>query len=152
MADSLREQIMQALVTDLTGLATTGSSVTRDQAYNLNDSDLPHISIFQGDDIALNPDGDEGNTFTRMDMTLNVRVEIRVNGNSNDFISQINQIHKEIVIALQAGSVHSIGQVLFVSEISSSAPDIDTAGDKRLAQSDIDFEIHYRRLKADPSQ
>lgn len=50
MANHMRQQIRAAFATALTGLVTTGANVFTSRAYKLQQTDLPALRIFAGDE------------------------------------------------------------------------------------------------------
>ena len=50
MADHVRKQIRDAIVTLVTGLTTTGSNVFAGRTYALQDSELPALRVYTGDE------------------------------------------------------------------------------------------------------
>ena len=151
MADHLREQIMSALVTDLTGLTTTGSNIARGRVYSLDDSQLPYLSIYQMEDVVVTPDGADEATNIYMWNALSFVVKISVDASTGILDTQINQICKEVVIALMS-DVTLGGICSNIIEISTGPVEFSSNREKRTAIVDMNFNVLYRRLRTDPSQ
>lgn len=99
MANHLHKQIRDALVTALTGLATTGSRVYANRLMPMADANVPGLRI------AL--DSEESNVLTMhqphtQDRTLNLVVECCAKA-ATGLDDTLDQISKEVETALSAG-------------------------------------------------
>jgi len=151
MADHKREQILAAVTTTLTGLGTTGANVTRGRVFTVDESELPHLVITQGPDEIVNPDGDDEATNIYLLSALTLMVEIINDASSGVLETTINQICKEIVAALIADPTQG-GLAINTAELQTSQPELSDDRKKRTANTFMQFEILYKRLRADPSQ
>lgn len=146
MADHHAEQIMDAITTALTGLTTTTTNVQRDRVYPF--TTLPAISIFQGDDSPL-PYIDRN--YSIDDFSLDIHVEMHVSEPDATPVSQtLNQIRKEIIIAVQANPTFGLSFVMDTEEGIASRPIIEHI-DKTNATQEMLFVVKYRRSRTDPS-
>ena len=147
MTDHRAEQIMDAFETILTGLTTTGTNVKRDRVYNWTTT--PAISIFQGDDIPLPY---EDRNYSIDDYQLSISIEMHVDESNDTPVSQtLNQIRKEVIIAIQADPYLGLSSfVIDTEEGTAYRPTIEHI-DKVTATQVMDFTVKYRRSRTDPS-
>lgn len=100
MADHVHTQIVEALVTALTGLATTGAHVYANRLHPLAESTLPAMRL------SLDQESVEGYTLHPnpiLDRRLTVVVEACVLADDGSADATVEQIQKEVEIALAAG-------------------------------------------------
>jgi len=149
MALHLREDVMAAFTTKVTGLTTTGSNVTRGRAYTVAESDLPHLTVYQGDEEPVVPDSDTEAVLIYAYYMLRIIVEIRVNASSGILETNLNLISKEISDAINADVTLGVVEVQDAYEIGHSQPEITGEKDKRSAQMDSEWVVKYKRSRAD---
>jgi hypothetical protein len=148
MADHRAEQIMDAVATLLAGLATTGSNITRDRVYPIEPSITAALSLYMGVD---DPAATDDQSWFIMNTFLNFRIDIQVAVKSTTVISQtLNQIRKEITIALQADPTLSLGFVVDLIEGQTNDPVHDYLNNPVTMQSFF-WSVHYERSRSDPS-
>ena len=99
MANHLHKQIRDALVTALTGLATTGSRVFANRLRPMQDTDLPGLRIYLDDEQAETLTGDSPYVQQRT-LTASVEACAKVAIGLDDTLDLIS---KEVEIALSAG-------------------------------------------------
>jgi len=148
MADHRAEQILAVVATKLTGLATTGTKVTRGRVYDLPANKLPHLSIYRGGNLPA--DGADQN-ISVADWLLEVRVEVIVKATTT-LDTLLAQIEKEVTVALKADRTQGASFVIDTIEQGSLEPDLDAGGDQPTATMVMGFLIKYRRSLGDPSQ
>ena len=93
-----RKTIRDRIVTDLTGLATTGSRVYRSRVYPLAEAKLPGLAVYT---LSEQIDYATIGASRLQQRVLSVVVEIYVKGTSN-YDDQLDQISLEIEDALYA--------------------------------------------------
>lgn len=99
MANHLHKQIRDALVTALTGLATTGSRVFANRLRPMQDTDLPGLRIYLDDEDAEGLLIHSPEMYDRK-LTLVVEGVAKATAALDDTLDQIS---KEVEIALAAG-------------------------------------------------
>ena len=104
MANHLRRQIRERIVSDVTGLSTTGSNVFEGRVYPVEESKLPCLLVYDAEESieaqTLSPAGSRS-----MQATLNVVIEGYANGGSgSDVLDTLAGIQKEVQVAM-AGDV-----------------------------------------------
>ena len=104
MANHLRRQIRERIVSDVTGLSTTGSNVFEGRVYPVEESKLPCLLVYDSEESievqTLSPAGSRS-----MMATLNVVIEGYANGGDGaTVLDTLAGIQKEVQIAL-AGDV-----------------------------------------------
>ena len=100
MANHLRRQIRERIVTDVTGLSTTGSNVFQSRIYPIEASKLPCLLVY---------DTDETVEIRSMGAIRGITSELIVNieaycqgGNGQTVMNTLAAIQKEVQIAMQA--------------------------------------------------
>jgi hypothetical protein len=148
MADHLREQILDAIVTKLTGLATTGANVDRLRVYAHDPADLPSLNIKQGDEEII-----EDGVYDYVDRELTVNIEIREQSSSVQLDQTLNLISKEVTIALAADITQGITGLINSSEVGTSEPEPADGEEtnKPTALMIMTWLFYYRTTRADPS-
>lgn len=144
MADHRAENIIAAVVTNLTGLATTGANVFRGRAYELNDTELPALCVYLGTD---NPRNDGGSSsWQYIDSDLGITVEAVVKSSSAQVDTTLNQIRYEVGQALQADHQQGLDYVITTSE-GTATPDLDGQVEKTTGRMRLEYTISYRRSR-----
>jgi len=149
MADHKAEQIMDAVVAKLTGLATTGANITRGRVYNIEAQALPHLSIYRGENRPV-ADADQNMAFS--DWILVINIEATVKSATTQIDKTLAQIEKEVTIALKADRTQGLAFVIDTMEAGSSEPNLDGDGDQPTGSMTMQFSFKYRRSITDPSQ
>ncbi len=112
MADHVREQIRSRIVTNVTGLSTTGSNVFESRIYPMESSELPGLLVYtiseESEPIRIGPN-------RLLERVLNVVVQAYCESNS-DFDGTIDQICKEVEVALASDrTVNGLAKDLFIA-------------------------------------
>lgn len=147
MADHRAEQIVVAVLAKVTGLTTTGTRVFRGRVYPLQDNEEPGLCVFMGPD---NPEEPEAGKFNLIDSMLTVTVSAYVKTSTSQVDTVLNQIRKEVTIALQAVYTQGLAFVLDTIE-GTATPSLSGEGDKPSGYLNMDWKIQYRRSRLDPS-
>lgn len=145
MADHRAEQIIVALVSRVTGLTTTGTRVYRSRHYPLQTSELPGLCVYMGDDEPI-----DSTSYSLIDSAFVVSIEAHVKATSG-IDTTLNQIRKEVVIAIQANPTLGLAFVIDTLEGRASKPEITGEGEQPIAMQRLDFLVKYRRSRLDPS-
>lgn len=135
-----RETILAAIATALTGLATTGSRVYRDQTYTVNA--LPALAIVQGEDVAT-----DAQVYPHVDRTLSVRVEAFAE-HASTVATTLNQIEAEVYAALIGSSAWRPAGVEDVRMVGASEPELVEDADAPTGGIIIQFAVRYRHDEA----
>lgn len=149
MADHRREQILDAVKTTLTGLATTGANVFRLRVWPQESAVLPSWNIVQGEDVPLQ-DVEEGGGWPKLDRSLQLRLEGRVKATA-DLDQTLNEMTKEATVALRADHTLGLGFVHDVIERETEEPEVTTETEQPSALLAMNWEIRYRTSVNDPS-
>ena len=96
MVDHVRTQIREAVVTEVTGLTTTGTKVHDSRVWIFEDLDLPAINVTTIEDELAEESEGQGLSQTRL---LTVVIEARVKA-TTDYAATLDNIDKEITEAL----------------------------------------------------
>ena len=135
----VREQITAAVVTAVTGLATTGANVFRDRdtdAKPLQEAELPGLTV--------QDDGDPAEIVSRgtsrvLERTMRVTISAHVKSVSG-YSSQLNQILKELEVAI-AGA--SLGGAKFGTLASVEAREVSEGAENPSVRQAFVFEFPY---------
>jgi len=99
MANHLRRQIRERIVTDVTGLSTTGSNVFESRAYPIEESKLPCLLVF---------DSEESVEIRSMGAIRGISSELTINiegycqgSDGSSVMNTLAAIQKEVQIAMQ---------------------------------------------------
>lgn len=150
MADHLREQILDAIVTNLTGLATTGADVHRLRFYPQEDTALPSLNVLQGQDIPVD-DEDPAAVYHYVDSRLTVFVEARAQATAGQVDQTLNQVSKEVVIALKADITQGVSEVINTVQGPTDEPEASDDGSRKTAMMEMTWYVDYRTSRTDPS-
>lgn len=147
MAEHRAEQIMDAIVANLTGLTTTGANIERGRVYDWEESALPALSLFMGDDVPVEL---EDQTYGYIDHNLQVLVDLHIK-NITGVESTLNKIKKEVTVALMADVTQGLSFVIDTEEHGFLRPDLSERADQPSLQATGTFVVKYRRSRDDPS-
>lgn len=148
MADHRAEQIMDAFVAAIGNLTTTSTNVFRDRVEAIDPSITAALSVYQGEDYPL--DTSDQNWFT-VDHVLEIMIEIQIKQAYGTPISQtLNQIRKEIAVAIQAAPQLGLSFVIDTVEGAGRRPRIDFS-EKSTALQAYEWRVKYQRSRTDPS-
>lgn len=147
MADHRAEQIADALVTKVTGLATTGANVFRGRVHEIPEASLPALCVYVGSDVPRSDGGSSSYRYIDGDLTVMVEAVAKA---STGVDSTLIQIRKEVTIALQADVTQGLAFVMNTEE-GPATIDLNGDGDKPVGRMRMDWSIRYRRSRTDPS-
>lgn len=147
MADHRAEQIVARTVVTVTGLTTTGMRVYRGRVYPLQTANLPGLCVFQGQD---RPQSDTS-SYNFIDSDLTVYIDIYVKSAASQVDTLLNQIRKELVIALSANYTQGLSFVIDTVEGDADEPDLNGDSDQPTARLRTSWIFRYRRSRSDPS-
>jgi hypothetical protein len=139
----LRQQIRDRVVTDLTGLSTTGSNVFRSRIYPLESGKLPGLCIFTKSETT---EYDTINIPRSITRTLEIGVEAYVKATSN-YDNTLDTIAVEVEEAL-AGDV-TLNDLVKDSKITSFESDYSGDGEQPIAIGRFTIEALYRAKEND---
>jgi len=149
MALHYAEQIIAQLLITLQAIPSStvaAVNIERDRVDPFEN--LPAISLEEGaDDILLGSDKNE----SVMDSLLEVEVVVHAK-KSTGVSAQLNQIRKEIFIALMADLQQGLPSIVIDTDyIGAEKPQRSDAAENAVMQQSINFEIKYRHSNTDPS-
>ena len=147
MADHLRTQIRDALVTLFTGLTTTGSNVFTNFIRPLEDAELPGLSLgFPEEEIAVSS-GQKTVKKRKTFRTLTYPIVGRAK-QTGDIENTLNNIAKEVEAAWATDRL--LGGLLNASELSSIEMEILPEGEKPIGMVTITFTLVYSCVEGSP--
>jgi hypothetical protein len=141
-----REQIMDAVVTAVTGLTTTGTNVFRGRAYPLGEAELPGLLVYMGGEEVVSEQ-----TLDEMICVMEVAVVPMV-AVTADPDQALNLIAEESTVALAADYTLALPGVVYrIEEIGADEPEIAGEGETIAAAQRLRWQITYRRNRTDPT-
>ncbi len=146
MADHKAEQILSAVITKVTGLTTTGANVFRGRVYAVPDGRLPALCVFMGTDEVIGQWSHQ-----HVDSLLTIHIDAKVKDSAAQVDTTLNQIRKEVAIALQADITQGLSFVQDTQEGDAAEPDLSGEADKPIASQRLEWVFRYRRNRTDPS-
>jgi len=133
------EEILDAVVTLVTGLTTTGSNVFRGQVYDIPDASLPAISIFMGEDTL-----DEELSNSLYDWSITIYVESKAEEASTQIDETLNTIRAEVHAGLFSVEDLGLSFVFKVTPIRAEEPVLSAAGSKPMGTQKLEYQVMYR--------
>lgn len=145
MADHLRAQIRGALVTALTGLATTGTRVYGSRVYPVSATSLPALRVY-----ALSEFAEVGEVMAPRLLERRVRVQVQALAKAAaDLDDTLDQICQEVEVALAMPCSALAG---IAKTITLLATEIQLAGDAEqpVGMAAMTYEVFYMAAENAP--
>lgn len=146
MADHRAEQVLARVQTLVTGLVTTGARVDRGRDEEVPAESTPALRVVMGGDEIVDPWAQ-----SLVDSFLDVTVEARVHDSAANVETRLNQVRKEVNIALAADQTLGLAFVLAIVELGSMRPRLSGELARPAAAMDLLYRVRYRRSRTDPS-
>ena len=146
MALAREEQILAAVTTAVTGLATTGANVFRGRAYPLEAADLPGLLVYMGPDT---PNQELMESF--IDWQLGVAIEAYVQSATVTLDTTLAQIRKEVHAAIMATPALGLAFVIDTVPLLASEPEVEGEGSQPIGRRRLEFVVSYRSSRTDIS-
>ena len=146
MALHRAEQIIAAVKTLVTGLTTTGANVDRGRGEEVAAELTPALRVYMGADTIVEPWAQQ-----LLDSDLEVVIEAKVHDAAANVETTLNQIRKEVNIALAADYTLALAFVHAIVEIGAGRPQISGDLAKPAASMELRYLVKYRRSRTDPS-
>jgi len=144
MADLRAEQILDAIVTNLTG--GLSETVYRDR---LNPHLVPSVSVAMGPDDPTEEYGASNLAF--IDSVLTVYVDCFVKTSAVNITQALNAIRKSVHVQMMESYTQGLGFVINTRPGGAEPPDLDQAGETPAGSLRTVWEIHYRTSLIDAS-
>ena len=130
------ESIMAAVLANITGLATTGTRVTRGRPYPL--VNVPALTLEMGDDLITM----QNIRFIDRELNINITAHIKT---SAQYDTLLNTIREQVHIALMANRTQGLpAYVLDTLPLGESSPELSGDADEPTAQQLHRWQIKYR--------
>lgn len=142
MADHRSEDIVAAVLTAVTGLATTGANAFRGRTYEIPETSVPCVCVYQGGDFQLT----NTSPWTFIDSELSIVVEAIVKDSSEQAETTLNQIRYEVSEALQADITLGLAFVMNTTEGSATIT-LDGSTNEIVGRMRMEWVVLYRRLR-----
>lgn len=144
MADHLRNQIRDAVVTALTGLTTTTTHVYASREQDMQAANLPGLRIFTTEEAIVMLSMGIGRIRER---TLTLLIEACVKATTS-YDDTVDDICKEVEVALDASN--TLGGLCKWIEPKQFALELSGDGDKVVAVGRMTFEVRYYAAQGTP--
>ena len=141
-----RKQIRDAIVTALTGLATTGANVWANRVYPLDDAALPGLIIRTGPEN-VTPGGTLGKKIRRV-VTFEVEGRVKAEEGDDPLDDQLDQICAEVEAAL-ADDV-TLGGLVQSCALSATRPSYSGAMERPVGIVVMSWVVAYQTLADAP--
>ena len=147
MADHKREQILDATITTLNALVTTAV----DQVVRGRDTPYPltvdkALSVYAGNDEPI-----ENSGWDAIYSNLVIYVDIHVRTSSEQIDTLINEVRKQVTIALFTDFTQGLSFVNDLTEESALEPELEGSGEAVTGLMRVNFKYLYNRSYSDPS-
>jgi len=146
MADHRAEQIMAAVQDLVTGLFTTGDHVDRGRADEIPPAQTPALRVAMGDDLIVDPWSSD-----LLDSHVEVSVFAIAATSAANVETQLNQIRKEVNIALVTDYTLGLAFVHAIVELGARRPSLAGELAKPVGALELQYQVKYRRSRTDPS-
>jgi hypothetical protein len=146
MAAHRAEQVVAAVLAKVAGLATTGTKVDRGRVENIPPADTPALRVYQGADPVVDPWAQ-----ALLDSEIDVVIEAFVIDSATNVETLLNQVRKEVNIALVDDQTLGLAFVHAIVEIGASRPQLSGDLTKPAASMELQYRVKYRRSRLDPS-
>jgi len=140
------EQVLAAVQTSVTGLATTVANVDRGRAEEIPTDKLPALRVALGDDLVVDPWAQ-----SLLDSEVDVSVFALVHDSAANIETKLLQIRKEVTIALMADQTLGLAFVHAIVELGARKPVLSGELAKPAGSMQLQFRVKYRRSRSDPS-
>lgn len=140
------ETIMQAVVTTLTGLTTTGARVYRGRTYPIPVADANALAVFQGSDEIQ-----DGSMFHRVRSLLTVNIDAVAREATAQIDETLNAIRREMAAAIGASTNLGLAFEVGALEMQAEQPEISDDGDRPMGRMRIVLNVNYMRSRMDPA-
>ena len=165
MADHRTDQILDAIVTLLTGLTITGANIERGRVYPWSDDETRALTVDQGEALPIGePDWTYQNVRLEVRITAHVKAEPDIDGGAftssfstnfdigSTYSRELNNISKEVYIAMLADRTLGQSFVMDTEWLGNSEPELSGESERVTASMDTVFAVTYRHSMTDPSQ
>lgn len=142
MADHRAEDIVSAVLTKVTGLTTTGVNAFRGRTYEIPESSVPCVCVYQGGDFPLT----NTSPWKFIDSELSIVVEAIVKDSSVQAETTLNQIRFEVSRALQQDVTQGLAYVMNTTEGSATIT-LDGSTNEIVGRMRMEWVVLYRRLR-----
>ena len=134
------EDILDAIETALTGLATTGNNVQREQAYDIDAAAIPAIVIYEGEDAVT-----DQLMQSFIDWDLIVDIDVISRGDKDSAITEINTMRGEVHAALMADYQLGLSAIVkYIEATGTTRPEVSSEGDRPIVRQRLTYTVKYR--------
>lgn len=146
MADHKAEQVIVGVVAAVQNLTTTGTNVRRGRSVPLDDDQFTGLSVHLGPDEPIDDSG-----WPNVHSDLTVLISAHARGSDEDIDTVLNQIRKEVTIALWVDPMFGLSFILDMTEGATDEPEIDSESGYITGRMRTAWIIRYDRNRMDPS-
>ncbi len=152
MALARSEQIIAAIKTLITGLATTGANVQRGQIYGHQADELPALALSMGVDTLLS-EPQTGLLDWEISILIESSAKVSAAYTANESLLDqvLNQIRKEVHLAIMVDHTLGLDFVIDITPLQAAAPVLSGDGSEPIGSQTLEFLITYRTSRLDIS-
>jgi hypothetical protein len=136
------EQILDAMQTALTGLASTGSNVVRGRVYP-SDAERA-LSVYMGQDQPLGDDGYTNVSFIDRVLEVVIRLHAKTPTATAAVETLLNQSRAEVFAALSADTTLGLDFVISTYPSGDDQPELSADSDQPAGTQAMRWSVHYR--------
>jgi hypothetical protein len=138
------EQILDAVVSAVTGLTTTGSNVIRGKTDDLASTQVPGLAVYMGPDVL---EDEVSNVF--YDWMLTVAIESQAQSPSVQVDEILNTIRAEVHAALMSDDTLGLNFVIQIKPLAAGEPVLNGDGNQVIGTQRLEYEVQYRTSRTD---
>ncbi len=141
------EQIIAAVVANVTGLTTTTTNVNRGRSTPQDAASNDFLDVYLGAD---NPVNDSGKNWSITDSELTIYIDINCKTSSAQIDTRLNLIRSEITVALWLNYQQGLSFVTDMQEGPADEPQLSGEGNQPAATMRTTWLFRYRRSTTNP--
>lgn len=141
------EQIIAAVVANVTGLTTTTTNVNRGRSTPQDAATTDWLDVYLGSDESVT---DDDKNWSVTDSELTIFIDINCKTNSSQIDTRLNLIRSEITVALWDDYQQGLSFITEMTEGQADQPDINGETGKKTATMRTTWLFKYRRSTTNP--
>ena len=146
-----RQQIREAIQSELTGLTTTGSNVFVSRAYPVNDESLPCLKIYNGPDEMV-PEASSMGDNRAYNLAIIIEVKVRPAADVDDGLTNYDDLLDTICAEVQAALTadDTLGGLVKDMDLVSTEFEADDETENETGSATMVWSSLYRIDRTDP--
>jgi hypothetical protein len=145
VADHLRTQIREQVVSELTGLATTGSNIFESRVYPMESAGLPGIIIYTTDEVVEADQSSTTSSGRRLVRFLTLKIEGYAKAET-DVDDTLDTIAKEIEEKIAGSTIGGLVKDVVLAE---TEIELTAESEQPVGRLNLTYQIHYETYEGD---